>query len=92
MTNVNLEKGNVIIDRNIQEKMCIKKWIKIENVSHQRIFVSVLSAYFFILLSLFFFFPFPFVVSTCKDSPLLCVLSVNLRCQKKLDTDPLFLI
>jgi hypothetical protein len=54
MKNVSLEKGSVIIDKNIKENMYIKKWIKIENVSHQRIFLSVLSPYFFILLSLFF--------------------------------------
>jgi len=56
MTNVSLEKGSVIIDKNIQEKMYIKKWIKIENVSHQRIFLSALSTYFVVLLSLFFLF------------------------------------
>ena len=58
MRNVRLEKGSVIIDKNIQEKMYIKKWIKIENVSHQRIFLSVLSTYFVVLLSLFYPFSF----------------------------------
>jgi hypothetical protein len=37
------------------------------------------------------FFP-PFVFSTYKDSLLLRVLSINLRCHKKLDTDPLYVI
>lgn len=32
--NVSLEKGNVIIDKKIQETMNIKNWIKSENVSH----------------------------------------------------------
>jgi hypothetical protein len=54
MTNVSLEKGSVIIDKNIQEKMYIKKWIKIENVSHQRIFLC------FIYLFRHLTFPIPF--------------------------------
>lgn len=37
-------------------------------------------------------FPPPFAFSTYKDSLLPFVLSINLRCHKKLDTDPLYVI
>jgi hypothetical protein len=58
--------------------------------------LKILSSNYIIFLlqtSLLFKFVYsPFVFSTYKESFLLCVRNINLRCHKKQDTDPLYVI